>query len=157
MAVIIGIDPGLSGAIAELDSGVILVSDMPTFAVKRGNKTRRFVDPVRLAAILRILYSPDHIILEEVASMPKQGVASTFSFGRAFGIVEGVIGALGIPVTYVRPAVWKREMKLTADKGQSQLLATHLFPKDAGQWPLKKHDGRAEAALLAEYGRRILI
>lgn len=154
MAIIIGIDPGLSGAIAELDRGTILVSDMPTFSVTRGKKTRRFVDPVQLTILLRDLFNPDHIILEEVAAMPGNGAVSMFSFGRSFGVVEGVIGALGIPITYVRPAVWKRAMGLTADKGQSQLLATRLFPLDAGQWPLKKHDGRAEAALLAEYGRR---
>ena len=83
--------------------------------------------------------------------MPKQGVASSFTFGRTLGVAETAAAALGAPVLYLPPATWKKAMGLTSDKEASRALATSLFPLDAAQWSRKKDDGRAEAALLAHY------
>jgi crossover junction endodeoxyribonuclease RuvC len=92
--------------------------------------------------------------LERVASMPKQGVASTFRFGRAFGTAIGVIGALKVPLIMVAPAKWKVHFRLSADKEQSRALALRLFPACAEQFQRKRDHNRAEASLLALYAAR---
>jgi crossover junction endodeoxyribonuclease RuvC len=150
MSGVIGIDPGLSGAIAHYFNGVITTYDMPTFAVTKGKKIRREVDAVQMATIIAS-HQPEHLILEQVGAMPGQGVTSMFNFGRSYGAVEGVVGALRIPLTRVTPQRWKSAMHLSADKGESRRRATQLFPDYADQWTRVKDDGRAEAALLAFY------
>lgn len=155
---ILGIDPGLSGALAFLDGANLIVHDMPTFELPvyggKVKKVRRVLDEARLAGLL-MLNPPDMAIVENVHSMPEQGVASSFKFGMVFGAIRGELAALGIPVKYVEPAVWKRYFKLTSDKDKSRQIASQLMPAHAHHWPLKKHDGRAEAALLALYGAKL--
>ena len=151
--VFIGIDPGLSGAVAVLSPAGRLVDvfDMPVVD-KRVNATLlhdavRFyvehVDAGRLSAVV-----------EQVASRPGQGVASTFKFGTSYGVVLGVLGALEIPVTHVRPNVWKRAVGVTADKGSSRRKAIDLWPDKAQMFARVKDDGRAESALIAWWAWR---
>jgi len=83
--------------------------------------------------------------------MPKQGVASTFTFGEAYGVAKGIFYALNIPIELVTPRRWKKEFDLTSDKNESLDMARMLWP-DSDKFKLKKHDGRAEAALIAMYG-----
>lgn len=147
---IIGIDPGLSGAIAYLYDDIIATYDMPTFEVIKAKKKRREVDTVQLAEIISEM-NPEQVILEQVGAMPGQGVTSMFNFGRSYGAVEGVVGALQIPLTRVTPQRWKSALRLSKDKGESRRRATELFPQYADQWKRVKDDGRAEAALLAWY------
>jgi hypothetical protein len=147
---VMGVDPGLSGAIAFYFVGHphgVSVDDVP---VAGGQ-----VDPVALTALIRN-FAPAVAIVELVHSMPKQGVASSFNFGVAFGCVRGVIGALQVPVHLVTPGKWKKHFRLTSDKEQSRELAIRLFPGSAFQFNRKKHHGRAEAALLARYGAEML-
>lgn len=155
---IIGVDPGLHhGAVAfynfhtkELDS----VFDIPTQIKKNG---KREIDTFNLTQMIDARAS--HVLLavvEEVHSMPKQGVASTFTFGYATGIVTGVTAAFNIPIIRTPPAVWKLVMGLTHDKNYSRQVASKMFPNHAAQFSKKKDDGRAEAALLAHYGTRLL-
>jgi len=151
--IVIGVDPGLSGAVALFNgvSGELRLIDMPVVEYKKG---KRRVDLTSLGIWLnsqeletiRVAY------IEDVHSMPQQGVASTFAFGRAFGGIEGVIGGAGVPIIYTPPTVWKARMGVTADKETSRARATHILPKYADKWNLKKHDGRAEATLIAIYG-----
>ena len=142
---IIGIDPGAHGAIALLIDGKLAsVAPMPTCPVR--GKAR--VDAAGLGALVRDL-APDHAVLEQVASMPGQGVASTFAFGMAYGAVLGVMGAFGVPVTTVRPAEWKGALRVAAAKGEASGRASQLIPEGAKLWPLAKDDGKAEAALIA--------
>jgi|HubBroStandDraft_6_1064221.scaffolds.fasta_scaffold130361_4 crossover junction endodeoxyribonuclease RuvC len=145
---IIGIDPGARGAIARYVNGrVDAILDMPTTT----HKGKLRVNGAALARALRDL-SPALAFLENVHSMPKQGVASTFAFGRAMGIVEGVLGALSVPFTLITPAEWKVAMRVPADKDGARARASQLIPSCAHHWPLVKHDGRAEAAMIALYG-----
>lgn len=149
MVIILGIDPGMSGAIAMIDTMDLcraVVEDMP---VADGN-----VSPSGLAHILAEK-APCHAFVEAVHSMPKQGVSSTFKFGSNYGIVLGVLGALGIPYTLVSPQKWKKAMGLTGDKEASRAMALRLFPELAGDLKRKKDEGRAESLMIAEYGRRI--
>jgi len=154
---ILGIDPGLSGALAFYYpvSGALDVVDMPTHRLVANGKGKTRLDLYRLAQALRDMNFFEPItwaFIEEVHAMPKQGVTSSFSFGFAAGAVQGIVAALGIPMTRVTPNKWKQALGLTGDKDMSRRRASELMPRHAHNWPLKKHDGRAEAALMAYYG-----
>lgn len=151
---VIGIDPGLSGAIAVLDTaGALLrVEDMPVVSKAGGGK--EVAAPV-LASLLREYAGAEDVlaVLEQVASRPGQGVAGMFAFGDSFGVVRGVLGALGIAVTRITPTVWKRAAKLTgAPKDRARTLAIERWPARAEWFSRKKDVGRADAALLALHG-----
>ena len=148
----IGIDPGAKGAIALFDGDVLVrVWDMPVVVVK--GKAR--VDAAALGAILRMA-KPDQAFMERVGAMPGQGVTSMFAFGMAAGIVMGALGALEIPLTLVSPNEWKGALRVPKDKGAARARASQLIPAGASHWPLGKHDGRAEAALIGHYGNVII-
>lgn len=145
--VVIGIDPGMEGAIALYAGRLVHVHDMPIAG--------RHVDPYQLASIFDQLCQPDGcdlVIVEQQQSMPKQGVSTTFKIGNNFGICHGVAAALGYRVTMPRPVTWKRRLSVRSDKDAARLRASQLIPEGVRVWPLKKHHGRAEAALLAYYG-----
>jgi crossover junction endodeoxyribonuclease RuvC len=119
------LDPGSSGAIAFLnDDGQLLdVLDMPVVAI--GGKNRVAAQAL---ALLVAANRPTHAYVEQVAARPGQGVSSMFAFGQSVGVIDGVLAALGVPVTYVTPQSWKRAMQVTADKGSSRRRAMQLFP-----------------------------
>lgn len=164
---IIAIDPGLRGAIAHLDHKGAIVEDMP---VADGA-----VDAAGLASIIGMWqrkgcepYSRNeiHAYVEEQHARPPriwdkekedwkivQGSSSTFNFGCSFGKVLGVLAALGVPYTLVTPAAWKKTFHLGRDKEQSRARALELFPALADDLKRKKDEGRAEALLLALYGK----
>ena len=148
---ILGIDPGLSGALAAHAGTHLIVRDMPTFALTRGGKNKREIDCVQLVAIVRELNARE-AWLEQVSSMPGQGVSSVFAFGQAFGIIKGILAALNVPLHLVTPRVWKKALNVPAAKDGARARASQLMPWAAEYWPLVKHDGRAEAALIALYG-----
>lgn len=152
---ILGIDPGAGGALAVLNTedSSLEIFDMPVVEIKKGSTTKRHVSAQLVAELLRAK-SIDHAFVEAVHAMPGQGVSSSFSFGRALGVLEGVLGALQIPVTLVPPAVWLREMRTKIGKDGSRARAVELWPKYAALFARKKDDGRAESALLAAYGAR---
>lgn len=146
MTCVCGIDPGLSGAIAFYFSESpfrVAVEDMPVAG--------KMVSAPLLTDMIR-KYGPAIAIIESVGSRPGQGVASTFKFGTAYGVVQGVIGALQIPVEFVAPQRWKKHFRLTSDKEQARAKAQQLFPACASSFQRVKDHGRAEAALIARYG-----
>src|SRR5262249_34906262 len=81
----------------------------------------------------------------------KQGVASTFKYGVAYGALRTVVALCNIPYRLITPGKWKAHFHLDADKENSRVLAIQLWP-GCGYFALKKHHGRAEAALIARYG-----
>lgn len=145
-----GIDPGTKGAFSFLDTdaNTLTVQDMPTTVTSAG---KNVVDYVEVGRILRV-YKPDKVILEDVHSSPQMGVVSSFTFGRATGILQGACAALEIPVTFVLPQIWKKAMGCTSDKKKTVERATQLMPKCLPLWKLVKHTDRAQASLLALYG-----
>ena len=154
---IIGIDPGLTGAVAVLPEGLFF--DTPTASVKKGGKKVYLVaDMVAIfnAYVFDASFPDTHVYIEDVHAMPGQGVSSTFSFGRGYGLWEGIVAALGIPYTLVSPVRWKRAMMdgMGKEKGASRVRAGQLFPRFVGQLTRVKDHGRADALLIAEYGRR---
>jgi Holliday junction resolvasome RuvABC endonuclease subunit len=151
---IIGIDPGVSGAVGVLtETGrYVFADDLPTVLANKSSN-RRMVSPADLARMLRTILqdAPAECvaITENVASMPEQGVASVFAFGKSYGILLGVLAALGISTHIVSPRKWKGFYALGNDKEQSRELAQRMWP-DA-PLGLKKYHGRAEALMLARY------
>ena len=147
---ILGVDPGLGGAVAFYfpAQGVVSVEDMPVAGSD--------IDPATLAARIAQM-RPDIAIVEMVASRPGQGVASVFKFGCGFGMVRGVIAASGVPLHLVSPTKWKRVYGLDSDKERSRALALRLWPGRSDLFGRKKDHGRAEAALLARYAAERII
>jgi crossover junction endodeoxyribonuclease RuvC len=151
--IIMGIDPGLSGAIAIYDTatGELMVEDMPTVEVTRNGKAKREISAQLLSEAIAAAYA-QQAYLERVGAMPGQGVSSVFSFGRSVGMLEGVLAALDIPTTIVPPTTWQRKVNVRGGKDGSRERAMQLFPKYAHLFSRKKDDGRADAALIAYYG-----
>jgi len=145
---IIGIDPGLDGGIAILDGNALaLLETIPT--EKKTGFIKRQVDAQKLGSILKD-YKDCICYLERVASRPGQGVGSVFSFGDTYGAIRGVLGALNIPIYYVTPQKWKKELKISS-KEDSLKASKDLFP--LLKWRKKDHN-LAEAILIAQYGQR---
>lgn len=142
---IMGIDPGLTGAIAVLSPqypGVVSAGDMPVAG--------KHIDSAALHRLIRS-FGPDVVVIEQVSSMPGQGVASTFKFGVGYGMVQGVVAALGIETRFVTPAVWKRYFGLRADKEAARARAIQLWPATSFFALKGRGSARAEAALIARY------
>ena len=140
---IAAIDPGLSGAIAIIEGDTAKTYDMPTYREKKKN----WIDVPLLIEILKQLPKGTDIVIEAVHSMPRQGIASTFKFGRGFGILIGVCACLELNTIFVYPQTWKKYFKLSQNKEDSIALANKIFGKKIP----KSKDGRAEALLLAYY------
>jgi crossover junction endodeoxyribonuclease RuvC len=154
MTRIIGIDPGLSGAVAIINgTDSLIVIDMPTMTVERNGKAKRQVSASELADIFSPYDSSKcHVYVEKVSAMAGQGVTSVFSFGRSFGMIEGILAAFKLPVTYVAPATWVKAVGRGQGKDASRARAMELFPNNQSDFKLKKWDGRADAALIAYWG-----
>jgi crossover junction endodeoxyribonuclease RuvC len=142
--IVVGIDPGsVSGALGCLGTGPQMVSDLATIEGQ--------INVPAFAAALRTL-SPDVVVIERVHSMPKQGVASTFKFGASYGIILGVVGALGIPSFLVQPAVWKGHHGLGGkDNDAVRNAAVRRHPMLSASMILKKHHNRASALMIAQW------
>ena len=147
----IGIDCGLSGAIAILNDDLRLadVYDMPVMA---GTGKRQQVNGAELARIIKSYLLVEFVAyVERVSAMPKQGVSSMFSFGTSYGIVLGVLAALQIPVVLVTPQSWKKEAGIVGKhKDFARTLAQQLYPQ--AELGRKMDIGRAESLLIARYG-----
>jgi len=145
----IGIDPGLSGAIALLRNGEFAeVFDMPTMGRGSGNKQQ--INAAEVGKLLREC-PPCMAWIEQVGAMPGQGVSSMFNFGKATGAVLGALGALQFPVSSVTPVKWKTTFGLIGkDKDMARTAAQELMP--TAPLSLKKHGGRADALLIALHG-----
>ena len=155
---IVGIDPGLSGALFFLDPrdpATGKAVDLPVYLLTRGGKKKRELD---VAGLIRLLvqHPLTHAFIEQVGAFPRQGVSGVFAFGKTYGTILGVLACRGVPLTLVPPVRWKRALHVSKDKDACRARASQLLPQAAGQWPLRRHDGRAEAALLALYGVRQL-
>jgi crossover junction endodeoxyribonuclease RuvC len=145
MTAILGVDPGMSGALALCRDGAWDVLDVPIVG-------HEINIPV-LCGWLRE-QKPDHAIVEFASARPGQGVTSMFRFGCAYGEVKALIAAFEIPLTIVAPTRWKPMVGLPkgADKEASRLRALQLFPDQAAHLARKKDHGRADAMLLAHFG-----
>lgn len=157
---IMGIDPGLSGGIAFIsDSGEILhYQRMPV----RKIEDKKYIYIQQIAAMISRL-EPEHVFIERVHSMPKQGVASTFTFGVGYGMLLGLCFSLEaiMSTELVTPLRWQKFMyssmpdpKSLEPKARAKLRFGEIWPELVADGV--SHDGIIDAMLIAEYGRRTL-
>lgn len=156
----IGVDPGLTGAIAVIDDqGAVLgLLDMPVREI-RGVKTATVKNEVDAGALHRWLLpltaGRDALAsIERVGSRPGQGLASTFSLGDSFGAARAVLSCCSRSVLDIKPQEWKKSLSVTDDKSTSLELARRLFPTAERMLKRKRDHGRAEALLIAEFLRK---
>ena len=151
---IIGIDPGLSGAIAVLeDIKVLSLFEMPVMA--EGKKNKRQLNSAQLVNIIKENTNEDEeiaVIVEQVNAMPGQGVTSMFNFGQTFGAIKGVCAALGLPIFFVRPSKWKKHFELiNSSKDASRTKVIEMYPSFSKQLAKKKDVNKSDAILIARF------
>ena len=153
---IIGIDPGITGAICFFEDGELKdVIDMPTMA--SGNKNKKQINGSQIfnEISLRIQNHKSeniNVVVEQVSAMPGQGVTSMFNFGQSFGILKGICTAMQLPMYFVRPAKWKKYFNLlNSEKDASRTRAIEIFPYFSSQLSRKKDSNKADAILIASF------
>jgi crossover junction endodeoxyribonuclease RuvC len=151
----IGIDPGNFGAVALfVGTQLISVHDMPIVSMERNGKVKNSMSAQAFAYMIKDL-KVESATVERVGSFPNQGVSSVFAFGRSAGVIEGVLAALDVAITYVQPTKWQHSMGRGIGKDSSRHRAMELYPSHSEYFKLKKHDGRAEAVLIGAYGIKL--
>jgi crossover junction endodeoxyribonuclease RuvC len=158
--IIIGIDPGLQGALAAYDTFLekfIWLEDLPTLA--NGVSGKKMINGHAFRLTLKTIKdeNPESIVecvMEQVGTMPGQGISSAFNFGRGFGIIEGCIAAMMMPLHLVRPAIWKKAMGYTSDKEVIRADMIRHYPEYAEMLKRKMDADRAEAMAIALYYRK---
>jgi len=151
---IIGIDPGLSGAIAILENNKVLnIFDMPVMS--EGKKNKRQLNSALLVSLLKENIGQSEevsIVVEQVNAMPGQGVTSMFNFGQTFGAIKGVCAALELPIFFVRPSKWKKYFELiNSSKDASRTKAIEMYPMLSKQLAKKKDVNKSDAILIARF------
>ena len=153
---IIGIDPGIKGAICILKDGKILdVFDMPIMPVGKKNKSQvngsQIYNEIQ-KAITHEDKKDIKVVIEQVSAMPGQGVTSMFNFGQSFGILKGICSSMQLPMYFVRPAKWKKYYNLiNSEKDASRTRAIEIFPDFSSQLSRKKDSNKADAILIASF------
>ena len=172
----VGIDVGLDGAIAAIiDDEPPLIFEMPTDTIKSGTAKkpikRRVLNGFKVRRILQeiqVQVAEMYVLIERAQLRPalrrdaatgevkvNQGVASQAMFMEQFGLLRGILIGLGIPHEDCHPASWKADVfRGASDKTDARAKAAALFPSIADRFARVKDDGNAEAALIADYGRR---
>lgn len=139
----IGIDPGKSGGIAAL------LPDGQVYLTAKLSETEKDIAEVLKSLDASFTHWPS-ALLEKVHAMPKQGVSSSFTFGKGYGFLRGLLTALEIPFDDVTPQAWQKAMSCMTggNKNVSKQRAQQLFPK------VKVCHAIADSLLIAEYLRR---
>ena len=158
---IIGIDPGLSGAIAVLENNKVLnIFDIPVMS--EGKKNKRQLNSALLVTLLKENINKEKeeevaVVVEQVNAMPGQGVTSMFNFGQTFGALKGICAALELPIFFVRPSKWKKHFELiNSSKDASRTKAIEMYPKISSILAKKKDSNKADAILIASFYENII-
>ena len=152
--IIIGIDPGVSGAICILTDGKITeIYEMPTMI--DGKKNKKQVNGAEITNIINkeLINKKDaKVVIEHVSAMPGQGVTSMFNFGQSFGVLKGICAALKLPVYFIRPVKWKKHFNLiNTEKDASRTKVIEVFPYISSKISKKKDANKADAILIARF------
>ena len=153
---IIGIDPGISGAICFFQNGEITdVIDIPSMADGKKNKRQINSQQVFNEISERIINIPKKeiiVVIEQVSAMPGQGVTSMFNFGQSFGVLKGICSAMQLSMYFVRPAKWKKYYGLIkTEKDASRTKVIEIFPYISSKLSKKKDSNKADAILIANF------
>ena len=151
---VIGIDPGLSGAIAILENNkVINIFEIPVMS--EGKKNKRQLNSALLVNLIKENINQDEevaVVVEQVNAMPGQGVTSMFNFGQTFGALKGICAALELPIFFVRPSKWKKHFELiNSSKDASRTKAIEMYPQLSKQLAKKKDVNKSDAILIARF------
>lgn len=157
-----GIDPGITGAVVSFDISddapkINHISKMPVEpkASGKGNQINAAGFSLDLFAHMQTagIQSPDQVLvcgLEKVHAMPGQGVTAMFNFGRSLGVLEGCVGALRLPLMYVRPQAWKKRYGLAGkDRGKEASLA--MFQQREPQWDISTYTKTIQIGIADAY------
>ena len=152
--IIIGIDPGINGAISIIENKKIIeVYDTPTMI--DGKKNKRQINGAQVTNIIKDMLNGGKevvVVVEHVNAMPGQGVTSMFNFGQSFGVIKGICAALNLPIYFVRPSKWKKHFNLIkTNKDASRTKVIEVYPEISSKLHRKKDSNRADAILIALY------
>ncbi len=153
---IIGIDPGISGAICFFEDGQVKeIIDMPVMADGKKNK-RQINGPQVYNEILKRINKLQKkditVVIEQVSAMPGQGVTSMFNFGQSFGVLKGICSAMQLSMFFIRPAKWKKYFGLIkTEKDASRTKVIEIFPYISSELSRKKDSNKADAVLIASF------
>ena len=152
--IIIGIDPGINGAISIIENKKIIeVYDTPTMI--DGKKNKRQINGAQVTNIFKERLNGEKevvVVVEHVNAMTGQGVTSMFNFGQSFGVIKGICAALNLPIYFVRPAKWKKHFNLIkTNKDASRTKVIEVYPEISSKLHRKKDSNRADAILIALY------
>ena len=153
---IIGIDPGITGAICFFEDGEIKdVIEMPNMADGKKNKRQINGSQIFNEILDRIKDIPKKevlVVMEQVSAMPGQGVTSMFNFGQSFGVIKGICSAMQLSVHFVRPTKWKKYYSLIkCEKDASRTKVIEIFPYISSKLSKKKDSNKADAILIASF------
>ena len=151
---VIGIDPGLSGAVAILENNkVINIFYIPVMT--EGKKNKRQLNSALLVSLIKkntVNQDEVVVVVEQVNAMPGQGVTSMFNFGQTFGALKGICAALELPIFFVRPSKWKKHFELiNSSKDASRTKVIEMYPKLSNQLSKKKDVNKSDAILIARF------
>jgi len=166
-----GIDPGQNGAVALLmPDGRTEIHDFPVYHVKEGKMNRGYYDLPRLVDLFEMIlvkHAPVLAMIEDGIAMPSQSSASTKSTFLSIGALWGILAALKVTMYRTKPSAWKKYLGLSEKRAKGEAKATSkekkedaialakkLYPK--ADITKKKHDGRAEALLIAHFLKKVI-
>ncbi|KAM5584770.1 Holliday junction resolvase MOC1, chloroplastic [Rosa sericea] len=159
---VFGIDPDVSGALALLkgnhSASSAQVYDSPHLKVLVGKSVRRRLDAKSIVQLLSSFDAPlgSTAYLEQSTPYPQDGKQGWWSGGFGYGLWIGILVGLGFSVVPVPSLLWKKNFELTGSmstKDDSRRVASALFPSLSSELRRKKDHGRAEALLIAAYGK----
>ncbi len=153
---IIGMDPGISGAICFFENGEVKeIIDIPIMADGKKNKRQINGPQVYNEISSRIKNTPKKeivVVIEQVSAMPGQGVTSMFNFGQSFGVLKGICSAMQLSMRFIRPAKWKKYFGLIkTEKDASRTKVIEIFPYISSQLSKKKDSNKADAILISSF------
>jgi crossover junction endodeoxyribonuclease RuvC len=155
---IIGIDVGLRGGLSCIEFAnwaapqLIDCIDIPICGVG----TRQRVDPIAIHDWIKTCQPVVHAYIERAQSYPKQGIASAFKYGAAYGVILATVALCDVPLSLIAPAAWKKYFRLRGgDKESARQKALELFPAGHALLARRKDHGRAESILIGLFGARL--
>ena len=153
---IIGIDPGITGAICFFENGEVKdIIEMPNMADGKKNKRQINGPQIYNEISARIIDFPKKdvlVVIEQVSAMPGQGVTSMFNFGQSFGVIKGICSAMQLSMHFVRPVKWKKYFNLIkTNKDASCTKVIEIFPYISSKISRKKDSNKADSILIAKY------
>jgi len=156
---VVGIDPGLKGGLATVESsrpGEVDLLPMPTIGGKDFD--------IQIIKEYLKNRAPYMVMLEQQIALPGQGLSSTLQTGKGFGILLGLLAGLEIPHTVISARMWQHKMFVGVSakldtKVKSEIIAKRLFPLTDFRVSSRARvsaDGLTDAACIAMYGVQTL-